>query len=205
MAAQAAVTATPTAVHTLPRFSNFPPVSSDSLPVLFSSSPSRSVPFAASDIPSAVPSSAASFCRSSFSMPFRAACALFSWICHAWVRRSFSPNEEAAFWSADRRTSIFCFCASICFPRTRLRSVRASVEVSFLSNCESTSFISEPRTLKDWLISDRERLNSFSPSSPIFSPNLLSAIPVTSFAAIKKPGNPEHKESTGRFDRCLEI
>lgn len=46
---------------------------------------------------------------SSRSMPLRAACALFSCICQLCVRRSFSPNDSAAFARADRSVSIFCF------------------------------------------------------------------------------------------------
>ena len=42
------------------------------------------------------------------------------------------------------------------------------MDLSFLSNCESTSFISEPKTLKELFISARDFLNSRSPSRPIF-------------------------------------
>lgn len=104
------------------------------------------------------------------SMPFRAACALFSCICQLWVRRSFSPNDSAAFARAERSVSIFCFCWSISLFRTSLRAVSASVDLSFLSNWESTSFSSEPRTLNELFISARDFLNSFSPSRPIFKP-----------------------------------
>lgn len=48
--------------------------------------------------------------------------------------------------------------------------IRWLVDLSFLSNCESTSFISEPRTLNELLISARDFLNSRSPSRPIFKP-----------------------------------
>ena len=107
---------------------------------------------------------------SSRSMPFKAACALFSWICQLWVLRSFSPNDSAALARAERSVSIFCFCWSISLFRTSLRAVRASVDLSFLSNWESTSFISEPSTLNELLISARDFLNSRSPSRPIFKP-----------------------------------
>ena len=108
-------------------------------------------------------------------MLFRAAWALLSWICHCWVRRSFSPKEVEAFSRALRRVSIFFFWASISLPSTWFRAVRASTESSCLSNWDCTTFISEPRTLKDWLMSASAFLNSFSPSSPIFRPK-LSAI-----------------------------
>lgn len=45
--------------------------------------------------------------------------------------------------------SIFCFCASIDFCKTSFLAVKACTELSFLSNWLSTSFISEPSTLKD--------------------------------------------------------
>lgn len=107
---------------------------------------------------------------SSRSMPFGAACALFSCICQFWVRRSFSPKDSAAFARAERSVSIFCFCWSISLFRTSLRTVRASVDLSFLSNWESTSFISEPSTLNELFISARDFLNSRSPSRTIFKP-----------------------------------
>ena len=109
------------------------------------------------------------------SMSLRAASALFSWICQLWVRRSVSPKDSEAFARAARSVSIFCFWASICLFSTSDRAVSASTELSFLSNSEDTSFISEPSTLKDWLISASAFLNSFSPSRPIFKPK-LSAI-----------------------------
>ena len=46
------------------------------------------------------------------SMPFRAACALFSCICRLWVRRPFSPKDSAALARAERSVSFFCFCWS---------------------------------------------------------------------------------------------
>lgn len=107
---------------------------------------------------------------SSRSMPFRAACALFSCICRLWVRRSFSPKDSAALARAERSVSIFCFCWSISLFRTSLRAVRASVDLSFLSNCEATGYISEPMTLKELFISARDFLNSRSPSRPILRP-----------------------------------
>ena len=110
-------------------------------------------------------------------MSFSAASALFSWICQLWVRRSFSSKDSDAFLSACRNTSIFCFCASICLFRTSDRAATACMEVSFLPNSEDTSFISEPRTLKDWLMSAMAFLNSFSPSRPIFKPKLSAILP----------------------------
>lgn len=44
------------------------------------------------------------------SMPFRAACALFSCICRLWVRRPFLPKDSAALARAEQSVSIFCFC-----------------------------------------------------------------------------------------------
>ena len=64
----------------------------------------------------------------------RAASALLSWICQFWVRRSFSPKEVAAFCRALRRVSIFVVCSSISFRSTLFRAVRASTDLSFLSN-----------------------------------------------------------------------
>ncbi len=49
----------------------------------------------------------------------------------------------------------------------------------FLSNDEATSFISEPSTRISRLISVIARLNSRSPSKPIFKPKLESAMRVT--------------------------
>ena len=115
---------------------------------------------------------ARSLSESSRSILFKAASALFSWICQFWVRRSFSPKESAAFWRAARRNSTLFFCASISLFSTVFLAESACTDLSFLSNCEDTSFISEPSTLKDWLISDSAFLNSFSPSMPIFRPKL---------------------------------
>ena len=44
------------------------------------------------------------------------------------------------------------------------------MDLSFLSNCEATGYISEPKTLKELFISARDFLNSRSPSRPIFKP-----------------------------------
>ena len=123
---------------------------------------------------------ARSLAESSRSMPFRAASALLSWICQFCVRRSFSPKDSEAFWRAARSVSIFWRWASISLFRTVFLAESACTDLSFLSNCEDTSFISEPSTLKDWLISDRAFLNSFSPSMPIFRQK-LSATDRTSF------------------------
>ena len=95
---------------------------------------------------------------------------MLSCICQFCVLRSFSPKDSAAFCRAERRVSTFCRCASISLFSTVFRAESACTELSFLSNCEDTSFISEPRTLKDWLISASAFLNSFSPSTPIRSP-----------------------------------
>src|SRR5699024_12156821 len=48
---------------------------------------------------------------------------------------------------------------------------------SFLSNSDVTNFISEPSTLKLWLISRRDFLNSRSPSTPILRPKLSAILP----------------------------
>ena len=95
---------------------------------------------------------------------------MLSCICQFCVLRSFSPKDSAAFCRAERRVSTFCRCASISLFSTVFRAESACTELSFLSNCEDTSFISEPRTLKDWLISASAFLNSFSPSTPIRNP-----------------------------------
>ena len=105
---------------------------------------------------------------------------MFNCICQFCVLRSFSPKESAAFRRAARSVSIFWRWASISLFRTVFLAESAWMDLSFLSNCEDTSFISEPSTLKDWLISDRAFLNSFSPSMPIFRPK-LSATDRTSF------------------------
>ena len=169
-AAAAAPRAAPIFFAVSPSLLNFPSASSlvsaaflTEFEKSFASSPASSKPLSAF-------SRAVLLEFSSRSMPFRAACALFSCICQLWVRRSFSPNDSAALARAERSVSIFCFCWSISLFRTSLRAVSASVDLSFLSNCESTSFISEPRTLNELLISARDFLNSFSPSRPIFKP-----------------------------------
>ena len=144
-----APSATPTVLRTLPKPSNLLPDSSAALP------------------PSLM---AFSFSSSSRFMSLSAASALLSWICQFWVRRSFSPNDSAALARAERSVSIFRFCWSISLFSTWFLAVRASADLSFLSNCESTSFISEPRTLNELLISARDFLNSRSPSRPIFRP-----------------------------------
>ena len=158
------------ALQAVPRPSKEGPALSASLAASSISLPNLSVASPASSIPSPEFSMASLLLFSSRSIPLRAASALLSCICHAWVRLSFSPKESAAFLRAARRTSIFSFWASICLPSTSFLAVRASTDLSFLSNSDSTSFISEPRTLKDWLISARAFLNSFSPSSPILRP-----------------------------------
>ena len=137
-AAPAAATAAPAVtarpLRTEPTFSSLP----DALSVLSAassiSSPNLSVCWAASRISLPMESMACWFWSSSRCISFRAASALFSWICHCWVRRSFSPKEADAFSSALRRVSIFFFWASISLPSTWFRAVRASTESSFLSN-----------------------------------------------------------------------
>ena len=186
--------AAPTVLRTLPRLSNLLSESLAASPASSISSPmssalsvtlsiSRSMPSSASSArpyPALASSKAALLSASSRSMSLSAASALFSWICHACVLRSFSPKDSAAFSRAARRTSIFCFCASISLFRTVFREVSASTDLSFLSNWDATSFISDPRTLKEELMSASAFLNSFSPSRPIFNPK-LSAIWTASF------------------------
>ena len=117
-------------------------------------------------------SRAFSLSLSSRSMQFRSAFALLSWICQFWVLLSFSPKLEDALSSADFRVSILSFCASISFRRTVLREVSESVDFSFFANCEFTSCISEPNTLKERLISAIADLKFFSPSMPRTTPIL---------------------------------
>ena len=72
------------------------------------------------------------------------------------------------------RTERFVFLfllVAISLFRTSQREVRTSVDLSFLSNCEATGYISEPMTLKELFISARDFLNSRSPSRPILSRN----------------------------------
>ena len=150
--------AAPTLFKTEPRPLNF-----------FSESSAAS---AASSSSSPMSSASLEQSSSSRSMSFRAALALFSWICQFCVRRSFSPKDSEAFCRAFWSISIFCFWASIWEVRVFVLAARASAELSFLLNWDCTSFISEPRTLKDWLISLSAFLNSFSPSRPIFRPKV---------------------------------
>jgi len=154
--------ATPMPLSTPPNFSNLPPASSALLPDSSNSSPSLSASMVD--------------CLSSRSISLSSACALFNWICQFWVRRSFSPNEEEALSSAALRVEILSFCASISLFSIAFRAVTACTDLSFLSNWLVTSVISLPSTLKDWLMSRRAFLNSFSPSTPIFKPK-LSAMP----------------------------
>ena len=174
-AATHAPIATPTVFRVPPSLENLPSLSSAASPASSSSSSRSSAESPVSSISLPSRSIASSLSESSRSIPFRAACALFNWICQAWVRRSFSPKDSAALARACFSISTFLRWASTCSVSTLCRAVRASAESSFLENWDSTNFISEPRTLKDWLISVRAFLNSFSPSRPIFRPK-LSAI-----------------------------
>ena len=180
IAAIAAAIALPTVFATSPSFDSLLPASSLCLPASLTSSPNSSASLPASSKPSSAFASALLLSSSSRSMPLSAASALLSWICQFCVRLSFSPNDSAAFCSAARNVSIFCFCASISLFRTSFRAVSALTDVSFLSNWEETSFISDPSTLKVELISASAFLNSFSPSRPIFRPK-LSATDIASF------------------------
>ena len=180
MAVTAAAVALAMVPRTLLNFSNLLPASSAASPLSSNASAKSPVLSPAASISSVMPLMASSLPDSSRSMLLRAASALLSCICQFWVRRSFSPKDSAALSKAERRVSIFCFCASISLFSIWFRAVRASTEVSFLANWDCTSFISEPSTLKNWLISDRAALNSFSPSRPIFNPK-LSANYTTSF------------------------
>ena len=152
-AAPIAVTAAPNAAPMppaiLPRLSSLPPESSAASPA--SSRDSVSVSTFSSASPKAVDISriACSLASSSFSMPFSAALALFSCICQFCVRLSFSPNDSEAFCRAFSRVSIFCFCASMDLSKVSFLAVSASTDLSCLSNCDATSSISDPRTLKD--------------------------------------------------------
>ena len=155
--------AAPMPFSTLPSDSNLPLDLSAESAALSISSPISSALSATSSISRSASSRAALLRSSSLSMSLRVAVALFSWIRHCWVLRSFSPKDSAALARAERSVSIFCFWASISLFSTWFLAVRASTELSFLSNWDCTTFISEPRTLKDFL-------NSFSPSRPIFRP-----------------------------------
>lgn len=88
-----------------------------------------------------------------------------------------TPKESEAFCSALRSVSIFSFCASICFASTSFLEVRDATLLSFLSNWEVASFISEPSTLNCELMSASAFLNSFSPSTPSLMPKLSAMRP----------------------------
>ena len=149
MAAMAVPIAAPMPPAILPSSSNLPPAASACSPASSTESPSSSTLPSASANASDISRMACSLDESSFSMPLRVAFALFSWICQFWVRRSFSPKESAAFWSARSRVAIFCFWASIDLPSASFRAVSDSTDLSCLSNCDATSSISEPSTLND--------------------------------------------------------
>ena len=127
---------------------NLPPALSLCLPASSISSPKSSASFSASLSSLAVLSRVSLLSFNSFSRSFSVACALLSFICHCCVLRSFSPKEVDALSSACFRRSILLFCSLISLLRTLFRAVSASTDLSFLSNCEETSFISEPSTLK---------------------------------------------------------
>ena len=147
MAAIAAPIATPIPLTILPSFSNFPPASSATLALFFISSPKSSASFPASSKPSLASFSALLFSPSSRSILFKSALALLSWICQACVLLSFSPKDSAAFLRAASKVPILFFCAFISLFKTSFLAVKAWTDLSCLSNCEDTSFISDPRTL----------------------------------------------------------
>ena len=174
-AAKAAANATPTPAATEPSAENLPFASSLCSPDSSTSSPSLSAFLAESCISSPIESMASAFSLAWRSMRLSSAWASLSLACHAFVRESFSPKDLAALSRASRITWMRPFCASMDLFRTSFLAASAAADLSFLSNCESTSFISEPRTLKVWSISRSCCLNCFSPSRPIFNPN-VSAI-----------------------------
>ena len=114
---------------------------------------------------------------SSRSKLFNSALALFNWVCQESVLLSFSPKDSAALARAFSSVDTFSFCASISLFNTAFLAVIALIDLSFLSNSDVTNFISEPNTLKLWLISRRDFLNSRSPSTPILSPKLSAILP----------------------------
>ena len=175
MAAAAAAIAVPTPATTEPTFSNLPDESSAISPLSESDSAKSSVCSSASSISCPSLSMASSLAFNSDSILFKSACALFSCICQLLVRLSASPKEEEAFSSAACKVCTLFFCASISFVSTPFLALKDWMDLSFLSNCDVTRFISEPSTLKAELISFRAFLNSFSPSTPILTPK-LSAI-----------------------------
>ncbi len=94
----------------------------------------------------------------------------------------FTANDTAAenagkfeISVSNRQTYIAPFLRLVWI--TGIVIVTAAILLSFLSNSEVASFISEPSTLKDWLMSLSAFLNSFSPSIPILRPKLSANLP----------------------------
>ena len=170
MAATAAAVALATVPMTFLKDSNLLLASSAVSPLSSMALEKSFVSPSVSSISSPISSMAFSFCSTSRSIALRAASALFSCTCQFCVRLSFSPNDSAEFCKAERRVSIFCFCASICLLSTSFFAERASTDFSFLSKAEVARFISDFNTLNWLLISVSADLNSFSPSTPIFKP-----------------------------------
>ena len=171
------------ALSTSPKIRVLSPVSSISSPRSSTASSKCPASLAASFASSPAPSasspnspSASLLAFSSFSSSLSSAPALLSWICQFFVRESFSPNDAAEFSSAALSVSILAFWVSISLVSTWLREASAWVDLSFLSNWEATSFISEPSTRISRLMSVMARLNSRSPSRPILRPNDESAM-----------------------------
>ena len=176
MAATAAAKALLRPETALPRLLVFFSASSSSSAASSTSSPNSSAESPPSSMSSSKSSRASSVSCRERSKLFSSALASLSFACHAWVRRSFSPKDWEAFSKAADSISTLFFCASTVFSSTSCRAERADTDLSFFPNWDSTSFISEPKTLKAELISERDFLNSFSPSRPIFKPNLSAIV-----------------------------
>ena len=104
-------------------------------------------------------------CSSSFCVPIIAALDLFKAVSKRAIASTFWVSCAFNSARAFSCSATFFFCSAKVLDNTSWRARKASALLSFLSYCADTTFISDPSTLRELLISLQARLYSCSPSN----------------------------------------